>query len=885
MKIYFSPEYGSVNYWNAERDILMDVLAADLPALVAFLESRCGRYVDETAERRQTMYCAAMRRYMEQHPDNVLAASFGSSDLATAQQCLHWRDALIDAGWTVSMSAGSARLKVLAAIEQQLTDQEIGSLETLGQRVRVLIERMPKMADWLGKSVVQISVDMKLLPPLAQQLLGAMKQAGCQIKVDAPTGEQELGCGQEHVEVWEFETEKDALEYLATLDDKDFDVWINRDNRRMDAWLQVAGKPTAGSIMKQVTPQVSQLLVLGVGLFQYPLNIRTLLQWLNAPKHPLDAKYRYGLARLILTEGGYHNQKCDTYTEDYVNSIKDTKERNKFCDRLKMMLPEPSKQGVCVESLRTFCSELTQWANGQLIAARNPELDYEMDEQLMQQMQFLYNFGEAFTSYLGSVKDEWVDYGKVEKWMDAMYEPANYIHSTAQQGCRLVVNKPGALIDSPKTLIWTDFYDEEVDMLTTDFLSKVEKKELTDSGCCFWGEECEREFYRQMRLMPLKKTLEKLVLVTVNKKDNAKTEKHPLLIQLTNKYETLTIKRDLKPKAEPLTRVDNTDCMDKEKPDVFQFKHTDMLEWPDRESYSSLQNLIEYPVDYVFEYLLNISDGGKQDFERIERTMGEVAHAVIEEIFAPKQEGALNSPETIEETLKTCFDEVYDSCIEAKGAILHLLENKIAEQSFKIRLRQSLECLLELLKDNNLRVAYCEREIIEKLGFKKPAKKDLDIKGYVDLIVENNQGQKAIIDFKWTSGSTYKNNIKENKSLQLALYAEMVKKNLSTDVAFTGYFLMPEGCLYTHSNLKGKRVKQFDADGRIVFEEVKNSYSYRVEQIGRGEIELADGMAEDDIQYCKDRKSPPLLPVYFDDKHRKGSNMYSYIKTLTNGTK
>ena len=610
-----------------------------------------------------------------------------------------------------------------------------------------------------------------------------------------------------------------------------------------------------------------------------------MLQWLNAPKHPLDAKYRYGLARLILKVGGYHNQECETYTKDYIDSIEDTRERNRFCDRLKKMLPEPSKQGVCVESLRAFCSELTQWANGQLIAARDPELDYEMDEQLIQQMQFLYNFGEVFTGYLGSVKEDWVDYGKVEKWIDAMYEPANYIHSIAQQGSRLVVNKPGALIDNPKTLIWTDFYDEEVDMLTTDFLSKAEKKELAGLGCCFWQEDCEREFYRRMRLMPLKKTQDKLVLVTVNKKDNAKTEKHPLLIQLTNKYKTLAVKHNLKPNAAPLTKVDNTGCMDKEKPDVFRFEHTDMLEWPDHESYSSLQNLIEYPVDYVFGYLLKIRDGGKQDFERLERTMGEVAHAVIEEIFAPKEEGTLNSPDTIEEALKNRFDEVYKCCLEAKGAVLHLLENKIAEQSFRIRLKQNLGYLLELLKDNVLRVAYCEKEIIEKLGFKVPKENDLDIKGYVDMIVENAQGQKAVIDFKWSGGSTYKNNIKENKSLQLALYAEMVKKDLSTDVAFTGYFLMPEGCLYTHSDLKGKRVKKYNADRRNVFEEVKNSYSYRVDQIGRGEIELADGMVEDEIQYCKARESQSLLPVYVDDKHRKGSNMYTYIKTLTNGTK
>lgn len=86
--------------------------------------------------------------------------------------------------------------------------------------------------------------------------------------------------------IYQFNDERQAARYLAYEQMDDVDLWINADNKQMDNWLLLMNKAMTGSITSDCTPQLTQLFVMGLGLFASPLNVNTLIEWLNMPLHP-----------------------------------------------------------------------------------------------------------------------------------------------------------------------------------------------------------------------------------------------------------------------------------------------------------------------------------------------------------------------------------------------------------------------------------------------------------------------------------------------------------------------------------------------------------------------------------------------------------------------
>ena len=79
-----------------------------------------------------------------------------------------------------------------------------------------------------------------------------------------------------------------AEAWLSQQSRNSYDVWINSDNKRLDNWFHMSGHPVCGSEMTDSNPQITQMFLLAVGLFQRPLNVNTFLQYLFLPECPLD---------------------------------------------------------------------------------------------------------------------------------------------------------------------------------------------------------------------------------------------------------------------------------------------------------------------------------------------------------------------------------------------------------------------------------------------------------------------------------------------------------------------------------------------------------------------------------------------------------------------
>ena len=96
---------------------LMDVAIVDTTGLVCYAEEMLGLHCkDEAFNVRLCRYYKIVRRWLNEHRDNVLHNSFELAHLSTARQMLLWRDELKMAQWDFRYEDETTRLGALSAI-------------------------------------------------------------------------------------------------------------------------------------------------------------------------------------------------------------------------------------------------------------------------------------------------------------------------------------------------------------------------------------------------------------------------------------------------------------------------------------------------------------------------------------------------------------------------------------------------------------------------------------------------------------------------------------------------------------------------------------------------------------------------------------------------
>jgi hypothetical protein len=96
------------------------------------------------------------------------------------------------------------------------------------------------------------------------------------------------------------------------------------------------------------------------------------------------------------------------------------------------------------------------------------------------------------------------------------------------------------------------------------------------------------------------------------------------------------------------------------------------------------------------------------------------------------------------------------------------------------------------------------------------------------------------------------------------------------EVKRTAYFLMPEGHLYSKENFEGlncTRLQPANCDN--IVEQLRQSFFYRKLQLEKGNVEVSEGMPQEDVGYCKETDTKKLFPLPVDDKGCVSENMFS----------
>lgn len=922
MRVFFSFDYkgGKAYLGMKEQPLMMDMQVTDIGKLLDFLELRLGLHtITKPDTDRLVSYYKCVRKYMNAHNEdagNQLYESYTVSPLATSREMLKWRDALAVCGWSKATPAPSRRLKVLQGVEEIFAEQVYTDIS---MRQQAIIERLKQRKGMMKDVTFVMPFDQELLHPVLKEIFSLAEADGAKTeRLSTPeiTGDSnlaklkrlltsqtaesmDLDPEDNSLKIWNFKDDMEAEELLAMLGEDRFDVTIQPNTKLTDNYLHMMGKPVTGSSVANSAPQIIQLFFTGVAMMARPLNIGAVLQWLYAPIHPLPSSFRYRLAERLARTGGWLPESIEEEKDDCYHMVKnwvegkkeaemekpiDKKEQEARQFKASVFLPDfegGSEETMTAQKLHTFLTELAAWSRQRSVIIAQED----MDDLRITQLKRLAELCDTLKSLTDDVEPTAkVAYSEIEKHMTCLYEPSEFVQYRAQATSRYTVASPGQIAAKADTMLWAGLHDFEPMLPATDFLTPTEVDTLKDH-LKLWDKDDVRKLQQQTLLMPLLFCEKQLTLVTVGTVNNELVNKHPMMVRIEQQvknHEELTYEPRIGDEqyVDVPALTENALCGSDGM--YTQIKRTDLIKWKKKESPTSIDHLMQNPLDYTMENIAYISDNGQSDLSNIAMTKGNVAHAVIQHLFYIPGDTQSGYAAAIKARVEANYKEVFDKVVETKGAVLLLQENAIERRQLFENLRDCIDHLIDIIDKNNLHVAACEMKL-DGNTFGTPDDETPTMGGYADMVLARENGQHVIFDFKWTtSKSYYQGLLQKNRSSQLAIYAELLSELTEDRELPTAYFLMPIGRLYSIEDFKSywatKLTVNEGCEGDII-NKIVAAYRYRRNEIMSGKIEMGEGGKLEELDYFIDTETYnlfPLKPAYGDDSVKEVNGFSSY---------
>lgn len=888
MTIIFCPSFSGRTHLDlGSANVRLSAQVVETQGLLQQLALHAGIHVEiPSYVKRLAAYHRGLMDYDRTYPDNMFHRSIAIDSMSVAKTLMTWRDALVIAGWNCGHVGISARLDALAVIEANQDENE-GSLAVLLHRVaeRLLqmregVAAVPKVyKEW----EVEVVCPKDMLPDYLIPVFDALEHLAKSVTY----GTVDMAKMPEKMRIIEFSDQYKAEAWLAMQDAYKYEVWLNTDNKRLDNWLHMTGQAVAGSEMMRSNPQITQMFLLAIQLFQRPLNVNTLLQYLYLPECPLPWKLSSRLASTIVREGGFASDKVLECITEYLEHefVKDddketqpefTPEQRKeqYSTYLPFdLLKADDAQHLAEESdsidIKAFTKFLVSIKN--YAATRAVKLlNLRPDDLRIVQLQDVVVMAEALQEIVESSGAE-LRFTTLQQWAQSLYETSDYRQYSAQMGCRNVVTSPASIVSPVKSTIWCDFYGDVNATLSTDFLSPREQEGMREAGIRLWDEKAETAFHNFALEMPLHMTTEQLIFVVCKRHGATDLPTHPLRLQLPKSIDVVcgdTLYEQL-PSC-PIAKTDN--CRDEDAIEVTFDATTHPVAWRQQESFSALSQLLQNPLDYFMNYTLGFSDKGPTEI-KMSLTMGNVAHETIEQLFSNRADSNLAA------YVMAAYDQAFTAALAKKGALLLLPEHHLDRDKLQHQLRKCVKQLAEVIATNGLTVVKCEQEEVQDLGFEG----GIMLKGYIDMLLRDKAGKDVVFDLKWTSKKNkYQKAVEENRAMQLAIYQAMLQQHDDhPEAARTAFFVMPAGHLVTSDDFYGDHIERIDAKSKDdIMAMLREGYKVRREEISCGHIETAERMPLTDIPYAQE---PGVLPLEQEGKRdpKKVENPYSDYKCFT----
>lgn len=888
MIIYYNPAYSATPYRNDAASIEFgNHYCGDLQLLQQLLFYAGVPYIPAATEERIAYYYANMQNM--NLTDSIFYNSFKIDSAGMCRTILAWRDALVTVGWNVKLYSGNSiklafiknvepenmpkgeadywQLLLQIAAEKRILPEEFNIVVTCKQEyIKPHIAYILAKQQGFGVSV-EYSADYE---PCATGNLGKIQEAVIN-KSKEKIVLDEKDCTFRYIS---FDNEDDALRYVAIEPIDESAVYFCAKPKRFDNTLRLIGKPAIGSSMTVGSPQVVQLFMLGNGLFEYPLKIDRIIEWLNLPVNPIDRGLRIKLSNALIDSGGINNTEWNNAKDSYIDSKQDEKERKKIAKELETFLPVPESKIVNIENVKSFNDNLRKWVTG-LLAMEN----FYYDDIVKDQIASIENYCSTLIKMLENAPSD-MNFLDLQLWCKNIAQPSTYAQYDAEVNCHTTITTIGDIHSIAESVIWFPAEDSGVVAYPFDMLNNAEYEEVKNSGALLYKRE-HHSLMNQNEMLRILLNTKSLTIIEAKKSNGEKVARHPLVLQLNEQIkgglesivERTVLSDDYLDNDSQVVNQSETPTMVQLCNDVTLKERHELYEDKTKqaESYSSLKDLIQYPFKYVCEKCAKLKDQEMPSAQDLERTLGNVAHLIIEKVFDGR---------SIEEACnyyKTEYETIFEESVNEKGLLLRLTENAIALRRLKLKMKDVLAKLAQVIINNGLTVYSCEYDF--QLAEWTEAGEGVTLGSRADMLLSDSNGGKVIFDFKYSSRKSRKTEVEENKALQLEVYRYMAKQEfgMNTNVR-VAYILLPDVTILTADNFKDVDVIQLKQErcNANVIEEVAESYKFRWNQLKAGKIERVEGCSVGTGEYAEHEAAQGLFPLseykgkYSENKYDKG---------------
>lgn len=277
------------------------------------------------------------------------------------------------------------------------------------------------------------------------------------------------------------------------------------------------------------------------------------------------------------------------------------------------------------------------------------------------------------------------------------------------------------------------------------------------------------------------------------------------------------------------------------------------------ESHSSVSTLIDSPYQWVLNYEAKFRDGSLRAIPDASTLFGILLHRLSEALFAEPNWAQLARDKN---ALANWITEALDHLVDTEGAVLRMPGRHLELTRLRQYALKAMPELLDQFAKAKIRSVETEAKVTGSFC-------GGNLVGYVDLLVTNASGKRAIVDLKF-GGKYHEEALAKNTHLQLTMYAKLLGNG---GYLPTAYYILSRADLISQNNhyFPGARAVQnkTDESAAQLWNRFEVSWKHRRAQLDKGLIEVVTVATCDDAD---DTAPPPedgLSPKAPNDKYNR----------------
>ena len=799
------------------------------------LETQLGLLRDHPSpSERMVQYRDCLKRC--DHPDRFYHQSFATDELGTAATLLGWRDLWHLHGWGGTLDqAVSARLRDMSEVEQWAAKTVAPSIgERLALVLKTIQMRRPSiekvvLADPLAAFPTRWREVLALLPvqdhsdltAQGEGLLGELQIRLLSIHAGEPS--EPLNWRDDgSITVVQGETRLLSAGWLVNqMTDTTLDTLMvaESDAALFDNLLAANDQPRMGFSEVSAFRPTLQVLPLALELVWEPLNFYALLQFLSHAVNPIPSFARFKLAGIVADRPGisgvaWHEAlaEIDEHYGDKATQVRELIQR-------------------WVENHR-FSQETGAPVSFLLERVRGLEDFFRLrlaDADQARKMAFNAGFAQARTcaEALEALLTQGVDTlrpRQLQKLVtQATARGSENPLRVREVGSSPAVTDPGAVVDAFDRVIWWQMVMPT--MPASPPWSRAEIAQLAQAGVHLTDQATTLEHAARAWLKPILAARKQLIVVLPPKG----CEVHPLWQMIEALFKDVPIfplEMLLTTGEANTTPVVHTPLPAKRR--WWSVPAGTLSARRARDSYSSLELLLFNPYQWVLKYPAALKSSRILTLDQDFRLLGNLAHGLVERFFMLADGLHLD-----EAAFAAWFEPAFQAIVTEEGATLLMHGRRSDLERFRLDVRRALEHLRGQLRRADVVNVVAEMKLDgHYIGG--------ELIGYADLVLTRADGAQAIVDMKW-NGNKFADALKENRHLQLGIYAELLRQKTGAWPQ-VGYFilkrsqlLMTDPQFFPEAHVINKTTEENNAQ---LWQRFIETWTWRQLQIKAGQIEL-----------------------------------------------